>query len=795
LSCSPSRGLLLALLSSCGWLEEVTDGPRSTVDSPFGPAEELSADELDALAGEGDVFEVEPRTIEEERKDRAARVAEAEALIDDFLAEHPELEGTLLQQADPNAPRVGPNLLHTLPDGREVVLQGEDWDRLVVASVIERQRDAAHQAEILLDMLPLVPPHCRELAPATNPRNLDAETLVNARAAVVRCFMDWRGLAPEPELRPFESDPQSLPDQWSTRSGACDLDADDTDGPGGGNDGYAARLPNLPSLQSWPLLEQLPAVRSQARRGTCVAFATASAIEHAFLRRSGAVVDVSEQYLYSVGKWDFEGDHYDDGLNTTKFTGRLASRGTNIAVEDGWGYNPSWCRLENDRQKRYRDSCVAYGGRACSETAHQLDVVSSGGDLALFRPTSAETVQVRVATELDLYGLYWETLGHSDLYLSAGYGVVASLRWPDNDWGIGDDGFATEGPEGDEGGHAVHLIGWQRTNDPGGGLVIFKNSWGAGWGDDGYGYLPLAYFGSALKSLVAIDVVDEANDPPEIRIPENGQDYPQGTSFTLTAAVTDEAGDDCCRITWSEGGNVIGTGPAISLTPDDLGTHRITASARDPYGAFDEYTAEIEVYDNDSPSVRIERPRVQPGQAWVTVPRNEWISFSATVTDPNQTIPCDDREWRITGQPTRTGCTLNTYLTENGVYTVTHSAEDEGGAVASDSIRLLVKDWTEFDPPYFTIREPRANDLLVYNEVAQVRFVALPSAAEGEFHWELDTVFGYATFDENRPFSFIPDDELTVPNDRTDASLRAEYTIDGVTVTDEIPLRLLGRPN
>jgi len=44
------------------------------------------------------------------------------------------------------------------------------------------------------------------------------------------------------------------------------------------------------------------------------------------------------------------------------------------------------------------------------------------------------------------------------------------------------------------GGHAIFCVGYRDdANYAGGGYVIFKNSWGTGWGDQGYGYLPYQY--------------------------------------------------------------------------------------------------------------------------------------------------------------------------------------------------------------------------------------------------------------------------------------------------------------
>lgn len=45
-----------------------------------------------------------------------------------------------------------------------------------------------------------------------------------------------------------------------------------------------------------------------------------------------------------------------------------------------------------------------------------------------------------------------------------------------------------------DGGHAVLGVGY----DDGKQLLKFRNSWGPSWGEQGYGYLPYAYFNSSL---------------------------------------------------------------------------------------------------------------------------------------------------------------------------------------------------------------------------------------------------------------------------------------------------------
>lgn len=57
-------------------------------------------------------------------------------------------------------------------------------------------------------------------------------------------------------------------------------------------------------------------------------------------------------------------------------------------------------------------------------------------------------------------------------------------------------GFVRMPTRGEErvGGHAVVFVGYRDdASAPGGGWIVFRNSWGVRWGDSGHGYLPYAF--------------------------------------------------------------------------------------------------------------------------------------------------------------------------------------------------------------------------------------------------------------------------------------------------------------
>lgn len=84
--------------------------------------------------------------------------------------------------------------------------------------------------------------------------------------------------------------------------------------------------------------------------------------------------------------------------------------------------------------------------------------------------------------------------------ISQGFPVVGGFDCPENLFSLGAAKtgivlFPTSN-EKIEGGHAVLFVGYDDGYE--GGCLEFMNSWGTGWGQDGFGYLPYAFVNRGL---------------------------------------------------------------------------------------------------------------------------------------------------------------------------------------------------------------------------------------------------------------------------------------------------------
>lgn len=213
------------------------------------------------------------------------------------------------------------------------------------------------------------------------------------------------------------------------------------------------------------LIGEMPPVRKQGERGTCVAHAALAVAEHRFARM-GAPIDLSEQFLY----WDCK---QNDGIPTKSGTWLqvafplLARDGT--CPEINWPYQPLPCPRE--------DCGPPPSGaiQAALTYRHAIRQVPRGSVTDIKAELAAGNC---VAFSIPVFRSWYR----SDLVRATG---TINMPVP-NDI--------------NEGGHAMCLVGYEDSNGLGlgGGRFVLRNSWGTEWAPQslhgaGYGSIPYAY--------------------------------------------------------------------------------------------------------------------------------------------------------------------------------------------------------------------------------------------------------------------------------------------------------------
>lgn len=816
----PSIALLLCLpAGACKSCHEVegTPAPVLGADNPLGPVEYVSQAALNDLAAHGDLFSAGPINVDAEV--RALEEAEAEAadVIERYLLEHPEFTDRLtVEVTSPNA-RLLPdgNRAVVLPDGAEVILQGEGWERQSLAHAIEQLEDPAPNRVMLEDLMSIAPDPCRALAPSASEQvGMEAAELRAASGEVARCWDEWRAFS-----RPFGDDSGGdfeAEIRPPITTGTCDIPFTAIEG--GGNDGEAWCNPSDPMTRGFSFYPSLSPVRHQGARGSCVAFGTASALEYVLRRSQGLDVDISEQSLYSLGKWDMQHQHFGDGLPTAGFISWLDTSDAHIQLEDTWGYNPSYCRYEDKERLFYLDSCVNYDNH-CSESAHQMALLSTGpeADVKLYRPTNPGTdVEVTSAYTISLFDFVLvgsNGLSAINAAVDAGRGVVLAIRVTEDFQNAEATGFLPAKNDATLGYHAVQLVRIvEDANAPGGRWAVIKNSWGCTWGDGGYAYLSYDWFLSHVSYAVALGAKRVNNTGPDVEIIEPNRDVTAtagalGNGFTLTASAVDpEEGADCCEVTWSSSRDgVLGTGNPIDVVLWGVGERVITATTRDAYGflAQDQVTITLE---NTAPVTEIVRPEWQPHgpDQWYgqRVPVGVDVQLSGSAVDQNILsgyVPCDRMEWVSTSQSgavsTETGCSLLTTIDQPGWVHVQLIARDEQGAVGVDSRWIRGVPWGWSDPPYVQITSPSEPRSYVQpGEVLQlVAEAASGSGGAPAIRWTLDDGADVVELGTGRALLWTPSQDAQ-GHRAYGGTLRAEVTDTNGTTADEVEVVVLYPP-
>ena len=278
----------------------------------------------------------------------------------------------------------------------------------------------------------------------------------------------------------------------------------------------------------FPLKYLVTHVRNQGQRGTCVAFGITAAVEAIVRRDLGVRANLSEQYLYNRAKQIWWPSVYGDGLVTEDVLTLMQSTVFRYPFEQDWDYNRSAMRV--DIGTKYLSSCTGYTGEMCSNANHQAQYVctEAGGysfcayvDPANSIPTSSGYVisDVHAVFDPGLVGMAW-----AKTCLMLGMPVVYCFSVPEDSFsgvpraGEDDAGLVPFlGIENVTGGHCMVLVGWiDNGNLPtgvppaaGAGYFIAKNSWGSGFGDGGYVYLPEIWVSTWGCSMFTIGNVSQ----------------------------------------------------------------------------------------------------------------------------------------------------------------------------------------------------------------------------------------------------------------------------------------------
>lgn len=291
----------------------------------------------------------------------------------------------------------------------------------------------------------------------------------------------------------------------------------------GSDDSDAACAPQSNGLfahYDWPSKGNLTCVKDQANRGTCVSFATTSALENLVSKTQNRFVNLSEQYLYQQAKLGLFRDDFNESLVGWSVLSSMVSGKWQIPFETSWEYNPSRSRVTNNSTHLYTHSCDGYAG-SCSDSSHQMQVYCSNNGTARYcgflgEPAPAQGFALSSTSEL------WNLLSPSGSVakiaaaVNLGQPVILGFSVTPSWDGVPSGGFVNyKSGESNRGGHAVHVVGAidnatlarimpSAPAGSGGGYLIIKNSWSSCWSDGGFVYVPYDFVSSYANSADAV---------------------------------------------------------------------------------------------------------------------------------------------------------------------------------------------------------------------------------------------------------------------------------------------------
>ncbi len=228
------------------------------------------------------------------------------------------------------------------------------------------------------------------------------------------------------------------------------------------------------------LREWCPPVEDQGDLGSCTANAGVGLLEYFERKAFGNHLDASRLFLYKATR-NLLGWTGDQGAFLRTTMKALALFGA--PPEKYWPYEVKGFDREPPA------FCYAFGQSYRAMQYYRLDPPGTTGQALL------GAVREKLAAGLP------SMFGFTVYSSMPGEGEGADIPFP----GPGDKV---------EGGHAMVAVGYDDVRRIGGrkGALLIRNSWGEGWGEAGYGYLPYAYLEEGLAAdfwtLVRADFVD-----------------------------------------------------------------------------------------------------------------------------------------------------------------------------------------------------------------------------------------------------------------------------------------------
>lgn len=222
-------------------------------------------------------------------------------------------------------------------------------------------------------------------------------------------------------------------------------------------------------------------IENQRNIGSCTANAGVGILEYYERRAYGKYLDASRLFLYKVTR-DLMGKKGDTGAQLRTTMKAIALFG--VPPEKYWPYNV------DEFDKEPTPFCYAFAENYKAIRYYRLDPVGNSPKQTL------DTIKGNLAA------------GLPSMF---GFSVFSSI--PKVGEGTGDIPFPDK-HDSLIGGHAIVAVGYddKKKIDKSKGALLIRNSWGADWGEKGYGWLPYDYVESGLAtdfwSLVQADFVD-----------------------------------------------------------------------------------------------------------------------------------------------------------------------------------------------------------------------------------------------------------------------------------------------